>query len=148
MGAIAEAIVAYAQPLLDESDGSEEGLNWAFTLGQLCWNLSLQPEESREKMLNEMRPALKMDDDEFEDFRNGILVPMIHRHEEMFPQLHGQRFRADPPQSDFSRRVRMMSMDAAEPPARTEKYAGTDRYAPCPCNSGKKYKFCCGAKGH
>ena len=29
-------------------------------------------------------------------------------------------------------------------PAATQ--AGIDRYAPCPCNSGEKYKFCCGAK--
>ncbi|MCY2967008.1 MAG: SEC-C metal-binding domain-containing protein [Planctomycetota bacterium] len=27
--------------------------------------------------------------------------------------------------------------------ASTEKYPGTAPYAPCPCNSGKKYKFCC-----
>ena len=145
MGAIAEAIVAYAQPLLDETDGSEEDLQRAMSLSQLCWNLALQPKESREKSLSGMRPTLKMDDDEFEEFRTGLLDPMIRRHEEMFPQLHGQRFRADPPQSDFSRRISMLS--AAESPARTEKYPGTDRYDPCPCNSGKKYKFCCGAKG-
>jgi hypothetical protein len=23
----------------------------------------------------------------------------------------------------------------------------TEPYAPCPCNSGRKYKFCCRAKG-
>ena len=25
--------------------------------------------------------------------------------------------------------------------------AAIDRYAPCPCGSGEKYKFCCGEKG-
>jgi preprotein translocase subunit SecA len=30
-------------------------------------------------------------------------------------------------------------------PAKTKPKV--DRYAPCPCGSGKKYKFCCGAKG-
>jgi uncharacterized protein YecA (UPF0149 family) len=27
------------------------------------------------------------------------------------------------------------------------KYPGTGRYDPCPCNSGEKYKFCCGKSG-
>ncbi|WP_342780377.1 SEC-C metal-binding domain-containing protein [Desulfoglaeba alkanexedens] len=27
---------------------------------------------------------------------------------------------------------------------REEKYPRTGRNAPCPCNSGKKYKRCCG----
>ena len=30
-------------------------------------------------------------------------------------------------------------------PIRADKV--TDRNAPCPCGSGKKYKKCCGAKG-
>ena len=38
MGAIAEAFVAYAQPLLDETDGSEEQLNKAFAMSQFCFN--------------------------------------------------------------------------------------------------------------
>jgi len=41
MGAIAEAMVAYAQPLLDQTDGSTDQMNKAFALGQLCWNLAL-----------------------------------------------------------------------------------------------------------
>ena len=48
MGAIAEGIVAYAQPLLDQTDGSEEQLNKAFTISQLCYNLALLPEDSRD----------------------------------------------------------------------------------------------------
>ena len=55
MGAIAEAIVAYAQPLLDQTDGSVEQLNKAMTISQLCWNLALQPEDGRDQMLSEMR---------------------------------------------------------------------------------------------
>jgi hypothetical protein len=35
MGAIAEALVAYAQPLMDQTDGSEEQLNKAFALTQV-----------------------------------------------------------------------------------------------------------------
>ena len=48
MGAIAERFVAYAQPLLDQTDGSEEQLNKALTISQLCFNLALLPEDQRE----------------------------------------------------------------------------------------------------
>ena len=45
MGAIADAFAAYAQPLLDQTDGSEEQLNKAFTISQLCYNLALMQED-------------------------------------------------------------------------------------------------------
>ena len=140
MGAIAEALVAYAQPLLDQTDGSEEQLNKAFTISQLCFNLALLPEDSRDTTLSEMRPALKMDDEEFDAFRRSIVAPMIRRHQEMFPQMH-RRVSTDPSQSGPSLRAHPRMAAPAE------KYPGTDRYAPCPCNSGQKYKFCCGARG-
>ena len=140
MGAIAEALVAYAQPLLDQTDGSEEQLNKAFTISQLCFNLALLPEDSRDTTLSEMRPTLEMDDEEFDAFRRSIVVPMIRRHQEMFPQMH-RRVSTDPSQSGPSLRAHPRMAAPAE------KYPGTDRYAPCPCNSGQKYKFCCGARG-
>ncbi|MCA1600180.1 MAG: hypothetical protein LC776_00570 [Acidobacteria bacterium] len=87
MGAIAEAIAAYAQPLLDQTDGSAV-VNRAFALGQLCWNLALLPEEARDEALGKMRSTLNMDDDEFEAFRSSVVVPMIRRHQEMFPRMH------------------------------------------------------------
>jgi SEC-C motif len=139
MGAIAEALVAYAQPLIDQTDGSLEEVNKAFALSQLCYNLSLLPEDSRDKTLSEMRTQLGMDDEEFDDFRRSIIAPMIRRHEEMFPRMH-QRFAVGPSQSGLSPGAH------ARKAAPAEKYPGTDRYAPCPCNSGEKYKFCCGAK--
>ena len=139
MGAIAEAFVAYAQPLLDQTDGSEEQLNKAFMISQLCYNLALLPEDSRETSLSEMRAGLEMTDEEFDAFKSSIVAPMIQRHQEMFPRIH-RRAATDLWQSSPSPR--------AEPRtgATGEKYPGTDRYAPCPCNSGEKYKFCCGAK--
>jgi len=140
MGAIAEAIVAFAQPLLDQTDGSLEQLNKAFAMSQLCYNLALLPEDRRETTLSELRVSLEMDDEEFDEFRRGIVVPMIRRHEAMFPQLH-RRVSTDPWQSRSSLRAQP-TMTA---PAKT--YPVTDRYAPCPCNSGEKYKFCCGARG-
>ncbi|NUQ64470.1 MAG: SEC-C domain-containing protein [Pirellulales bacterium] len=144
MGAIADAFVAYARPLLDQTDGSEEQLNKAFAISQLCYNLSLMPEDSRDRVLGEMKPTLDMDDEEFDDFRRSIVIPMIRRHQEMFPQMHRpsptDSWQSVPSENapPFRTRPRMA--------ARTEAYPKTDRYAPCPCNSGKKYKFCCGKK--
>ena len=144
MGAIAEAFVAYAQPLLDQTDGSEGQLNKAFAISQLCYNLALMPEESRDRALSEMRPSLEMDDEEFDEFRRSIVVPMIRRHQEMFPQMHRRGStdfsQSGPSPSGPSFRTRPGMA------ARREAYPGTDRYAPCPCNSGRKYKFCCGKK--
>jgi hypothetical protein len=140
MGAIAEAVVTYARPLIDSTDGSEEQLNKALAISQLCWNLALLPKDKLDESLSEMRPKLGMDDDEFDEFRRSVILPMIRRHEEMFPRLHG-RFRIDPSEEIFS---------LPRPPRQTapaEKYPGTERYAPCPCKSGRNYKFCCGAKG-
>ena len=47
MGAIAEAFVAYAQPLIDQTDGSLEQMNKAFAISQLCYNLALLPDDER-----------------------------------------------------------------------------------------------------
>jgi uncharacterized protein YecA (UPF0149 family) len=145
MGAIVEAILAYGQPLIDQTDGSEIQLNHALQLTQLCFNMARMPEQNRDKVLREMQAALKMDDAELEDFKRSVVVPMIRRHEEMFPRMHGRMATEDLPQAS----------PPAIPSARTshakgsrrEAYPGTDRYAPCPCNSGKKYKFCCGKTG-
>jgi len=140
MGTIAEAIAAYAQPLLDQTDGSQEQVQKALTISQLCWNLALLPEDEQEQMLSEMQPNLKMRDDEFDAFRRSIVVPMIRRHQEMFPQMH-RRGLTDPSQSGPSHRAHPRVAAAGE------KYPGTDPYAPCPCNSGRKYKFCCRVRG-
>jgi hypothetical protein len=140
MGALAEGFVAYVQPLLEQSDGTHADLNKAFSLGQFCYNLALMPEESRDSVLSEMRSSLEMDDQEFDDFRRSVIDPMIRRHQSMFPQLHN---RGSAILSPFN-----LSPTARSQPMRRETYPGTDRYAPCPCNSGRKYKFCCGKKGN
>jgi len=144
MGAIADAIVTYAQPLLDETDGSIEAMNRALSMGQLCWNLALLPDDSQERTLSKMRSSLDMTADEFDEFRQTVITPMISRHREMFPLLHRRRstrvWEADDSESGPAFWAR------PETTPRVEKYPGTDRYAPCPCNSGRKYKFCCGSK--
>ena len=139
MGAIADSIMAYAQPLLDGTDGSIEQMNRALALAQVCWNLALLPEEARNRALREMEPSLKMEAGEFEAFRRTVVVPMIRRHEEMFPRMHGLGSTGG-----FNRNVRAATPSSTMPPVSGEKYPGTGRNAPCPCHSGKKYKKCCG----
>ena len=73
MGAIAEAFVAYAQPLLDQTDGSEEQLNKAFAIAKLCYNLALFPEDRRDKMLSEMRQTLRW-------MTGNSAISAFHRH--------------------------------------------------------------------
>jgi hypothetical protein len=140
MGAIAEGIVAYAQPLLDQTDGSEEHLNKAMSISQLCWNIALLPENRRDQMLSEMRPSLQMDEDQFDEFRRSIIDPMIRRHQEMFPLMHRRRSTAASPSGP--------SPQAQSRAAAGEAYPGTEPYAPCPWKSGRKYKFCCRRKGY
>jgi hypothetical protein len=140
MGALAEGFVAYAQPLLDQTDGSHEQLNKAFAISQLCFNLALLPVDRRSTTLTEMQRTFEMDDEEFDAFRRSVVVPMIRRHQEMFPLMH-RRVSNGPSQSGPS----LPAHPRMAAPA--EAYPGTDRYAPCPCDSGQKYKFCCGAKG-
>ena len=132
MGAIADAIVAYARPLFEETDGSESAMNRAMAVAQMCWNLALLPEDKREAAIDEMKPALKMTDEEFADFRQNLILPMIHRHHEMFPGLHNRS------------KQRSDTVDVVS--SLTKKHPGTGRNAPCPCGSGRKYKLCCGAR--
>jgi hypothetical protein len=136
MGAIAEAIVAYAQPLLDQTDGSLEQMNKAMAISQACWALALAPENERDRLIREMQPTLQMNDDEFEDFRRSIIDPMIQRHQEMFPQMH-QRGSTIPFQIGPGLPAR----------ASKEMYPGTDPYAPCPCKSGKSTSSVAGRSG-
>jgi hypothetical protein len=139
MGAMAEAFAAFAQPLLDQTDGSEEDLQRALSISQLCYNLALLPDDKRAELLREIRPTLDMDDNEFADFRRSILDPMIERHQVMFPRLHLRSSSVDQ-ENGSPLRSPAGRASAGEP------YPGTDRYAPCPCNSGEKYKFGCGSK--
>lgn len=140
MGAIADAIVAYAQPLIDETDGSLEQINKALSISQACWNLSVVPKEERQSAMKSLGEALSLDDAEFQDFQRSILEPMIRRHEQMFPKLHRCES-IEPPHWEPS----VSPQPSVQSPK--EKSSQPGRYDPCPCNSGKKYKFCCGRKG-
>ena len=144
MGVIAEGIVAYAQPLIDLSDGSHEGLQRAFSLSQVCFNLALLPPEQREEMIRDMQTQMSLDDNDFATFRRGLLEPMIERHFEMFPRMH-QPHSVSPWHME-SLGDDSMPNNIPQMGSRPKQAAVVDRYGPCPCNSGKKYKFCCGRK--
>lgn len=139
MGAIADGLVAFAQPLFDQTDGSPEELKKAFALSELCFHLALLPAEQRETEVIRMRATCELHGVEFDEFRRCVIDPMIERHQEMFPLMHN-RVAADPWRSAPALRAQPRTTDSCK------AYPGTDRYAPCPCNSGEKYKFCCGAK--
>ena len=137
MGAIAESMVAYAQPLFDQTDGSTAEMQKAMTLAQVCWNLALLPENERDKELAVLKPSFGMDNSNFEDFRVSVVLPMIRRHHEMFPHM---------PRLGSGQHSEALPLSESRPLGglRTEKFPGTGRNAPCPCNSGRKYKRCCG----
>ena len=126
MGGIGEALMAYAQPLLDATDGSSEQMQRAMSIAQVCWNIAVLPEEGQRDALEHILPALNISEDKLEDFCAKLLLPMIARHREMFPELHHMR----------SENVGLTK--------RNEKFSSTGRNEPCPCGSGKKYKKCCG----
>jgi hypothetical protein len=136
MGAIAEGFVAYAQPLIDQTDGSIDGMNRTMAIAQMGWTLALLPEDRQDAAIDKMKPALPMTDGEFAEFRQLVILPMIQRHHEMFPQMHG---RSTPTPSTASSMA-----DVVFSP--TKNYPGTGRNAPCPCGSGRRYKRCCGMR--
>ena len=137
MGVMADSFMEYAQPLFDQTDGSLEQMNKAASLAQLCFNLALLPQEQIEEGIAEVRPILGMDEAEFEDFRTSLILPMIRRHHHIFPGFSKQRAANGQKETWTPKETR-----TANP--RAEKYPGTGRNDPCPCNSGKKYKKCCG----
>jgi len=141
MGAIANAMVSYAQPLIDKTNGSLEQVQKAFAIGQACWNMALYPSDEREQFITDMQATLQMDDGEFEEFRRSIILPMIRRHEEMFPLLHHRD--SNRPVSAPSKAPSVRPTYVTQPTS-TQARTGIGRNSPCPCNSGRKHKQCCG----
>jgi hypothetical protein len=71
MGAMADAIVQYAQPLLDDSDGGEEQVTCAFNIATACWNLAIMPHDLRDKAIDQMQSTTGMSDADFAQFRHA-----------------------------------------------------------------------------
>jgi hypothetical protein len=84
----AQQMMDFAQPLIDESDGSTEGLNKALSLAMVFWNLAVTPEEDRETAFT--GALLKDADAEVRTTFQEMAKVMIARHEAMFPELHGR----------------------------------------------------------
>jgi hypothetical protein len=97
MGAIADALPRFAQPLIDATDGSPEGLQRALSLSQLCWNLATIPEAKREQVLAEMQPNLYDASAQVtvRHFRLGCHPRLPHKHTSLHAQGFG-RLRLDP----------------------------------------------------
>jgi hypothetical protein len=87
MGVIAQGISAYAQPLVDQTDGSPDQIQAALSMAMICWNVAILPDAQHDEFLTSMRGSLKMGDEEFRAFRREIVEPMIRRHREMFPKM-------------------------------------------------------------
>ena len=140
MGVFADAISAYAQPLLEQSDGSREGLQKALNLSALCYNIGTRPEPERAKLISQLKDDLGMSEEDLEELRSSVIQPMLVRYDKMFPK--GKQFPAfNVPRTEPSNRPSAFTLDSL---AKSDEPLP---YAPCPCNSGKKYKFCCKQKG-
>ncbi len=152
MGAIADAMSAYAQPLLDQTDGSLEQMQMALNIAMACWNIGKFPEDERQPAIDSLAESMGLDEAEREEFQDDVLMPMIRRHDEMFGQVFQRKV---PRRSDGESNLGVgldsdwevglesdleFGLEAKPPKDQTPK---PGRYDPCPCNSGKKYKFCC-----
>jgi uncharacterized protein YecA (UPF0149 family) len=126
MGFMSNSMAEYAQPLIDDTDGSQAQMQYALSLAQMCWNLALLAEHERGLLLAKIQETMEMDAEEFLAFTDAVIAPMIARHHQMFPKQAPQMATATPTER------------------RGGKFPGTGRNHPCPCGSGKKYKKCCG----
>lgn len=145
MSAIGEALLEYMRPLTDATDGSPEELEKALALGQLCFNLGQMDQDSRSDHLEKLRESMALSVEEYAEFYVTIILPMLIRHEEMFPRNGSMRMRV-PDLMDAFQPDDDLSTDDEKTiyTAPVKRDRSIDRYAPCTCNSGKKYKFCCG----
>ena len=130
MDVIADCIVAYAQPLIKRNSSLEQ-IQHAMMIAQFCWNLSVMPEEKREARLTDIQKTLEFSDTDFNEFRKDVIDPMVQRHKEMFPKIRTGMFDEFIPSAPY---IKDLSPK-------------TGRNSPCRCNSGKKFKQCCGKPG-
>jgi hypothetical protein len=146
MGAIGGALLEYMRPLTDAMDGSPEELEKALALGQFCFNLGLMDEDSRSESFEQMQDSIGLSDEEFADFYANLILPMLIRHEEMFPRTDSTRTRLPDLMGAYQPDDHLSTDDEKTIyTAPVNRDRSNDRYAPYACNSGKKYKFCCGA---
>lgn len=95
-------MVRFAQPLLDIAQ-SEHAIQKAFALAIACWNLALDEEPQREALLDDLTRVVVKGGGDAAEFR-ALVLSMIERHREMFPELH-RRPSTDEPARDVVRRL-------------------------------------------
>jgi hypothetical protein len=82
----ARQMAEYAQPLLDETDGSSTSVQAALNFAMLFWNLAVTRDDAtRERHLAEMKQ--RIDEAERAEF-DQIARMMVERHWRMFPEMH------------------------------------------------------------
>jgi hypothetical protein len=85
----AQQMMDFAQPLIENSDGTADGLNKAMSIAMVFWNLAITRDEDREEMMAAMMS--KDADPEVRSEFHLMAQLMIARHEAMFPGLHNRR---------------------------------------------------------
>jgi hypothetical protein len=86
-----KSIADYAQPLVDQAEGSPGKIEKALGLAMICWNLSILPDAEHDEFLADLQKTLEMDDKTFREFRRDLITPMIRRHREMSPEMDPAR---------------------------------------------------------
>lgn len=136
MGAMADAMVEYCRPLIERTNGSHESVQSAINVGMTFWNLALLDESERKVGIQNLIDSLDLSAADARVFEEEVAVDMIQRHRDMFPGMHSSEYGLNG--FGFANRSHAFAAHTKSDP-----YAGTAPYAPCPCRSGKKYKFCC-----
>jgi hypothetical protein len=83
----AQQMVEFVQPLLDQTDGSTEAVNKVMSLGMICWNLAMAPNDDQARRLSELAEKTFPNEETRAAFRETARV-MVERHHQMFPELH------------------------------------------------------------
>ena len=91
MGALGNSMAAFAQPLIDQTDGSIDQMQKAMSIAMLCWNMAILPDGEHDEFLGNMKGEFQMDGEEFRTFRHDVIDPMIRRHRKMFPVMDPTR---------------------------------------------------------
>ena len=82
----AAQLARFVEPLL-EAAGDQAGMERAFTLGMVFWNLALCEGDQRETMLADLARTIAKTGDDAAKFRS-LALTMVERHRMMFPALH------------------------------------------------------------
>ena len=89
----AQQMAEYAQPLVDETDGSSTSVQAALNFAMLFWNLAVTRDDAtRERHLAEMKQ--RIDEAERAEFDQTARM-MVERHRRMFPEMHESRASGD-----------------------------------------------------